>query len=70
MHWASAALLSTLSLLVGMYASGVPSVCAPESVACMLYRYEAPNSPELNDPDAHRVGGSGVLGLSLVLHAP
>jgi hypothetical protein len=33
-------------------------------------KYEAPNSPALNDPDAHRVGGSGVLGLSLVLHAP
>ena len=33
-------------------------------------KYEAPNSPNLNDPDAHRVGGSGVLGLSLVLHAP
>ncbi len=33
-------------------------------------KYDAASVPDLKDPDAHHVGGSGVLGLSLVLHAP
>jgi hypothetical protein len=33
-------------------------------------KYQAETSPGLKDPDAHRIGGGGVLGLSLVLHAP
>lgn len=33
-------------------------------------KYDAASIPDVRDPDAHRVGSSGVLGLSLVLHAP
>ena len=34
-------------------------------------KYDAASVPDVRDPDAHRVGGAGgVLGLSLVLHAP
>ena len=33
-------------------------------------KYDAASVRDVKDPDAHHVGGSGVLGLSLVLHAP
>ncbi len=33
-------------------------------------KYDAASVPDVKDPDAHRRGDSGVLGLSLVLHAP
>ena len=34
-------------------------------------KYDAASVPDVRDPDAHRISGSGgVLGLSLVLHAP
>lgn len=33
-------------------------------------KYDAPPLRNDLDPDAHRIGSSGVLGLSLVLHAP
>jgi hypothetical protein len=33
-------------------------------------KYDAASVQGLREPNAHRVGGSGVLGLSVVLHAP
>lgn len=33
-------------------------------------KYDAVSVPGPREPDSHRVGGSGVLGLSVVLHAP
>lgn len=33
-------------------------------------KYDAASVRDVRDPDAHRMNGSGVLGLSLVLHAP
>jgi hypothetical protein len=33
-------------------------------------KYDAASVRDMKDPDAHRVSSSGVLGLSLILHAP